>query len=580
MKKRILCAIVSAIMAVGMMTGCGSKETTSNKTVENVSDKSDKTEEKYAERMEAYLDYFQSEEKDYDGVVGAAITLDSDSLPLLWLTYAESKGRVNRIQLCSYENDKVNILAEKKIEGASGCNLYLGVGTAGIQVYYHDEETDGDDATVLIYDSEEQDFKFYDTDYFEDKGYFDSSSYKNEDDIENNYKAMMKDLEAYRIYNNNQLMFWALRAQGKTAYLGIMDRNEIYIDYLKAIGALDDSIERDDISGIVTGVKLTDKYKDNKFVNDILDEHFSKDESGNYSLDLTIHLPDGTETSAEGMVKYYGITEDEVANKEISTGHYNYNESFLIDKNAEAFLRNLIKHPAYSAFEIKILNEKENRTEEDFKSVYGDIVEVKELLKDAADNKDNSVDLTESTESIKREDSTEISKETNNNMPAWKQAYIDYINGLDEQIDAYRLVDINSDSIPEIYYQYNTKTSAKLMYLNHADEVKTLDAIHASSNFGYNSSGIGDSFTRTGVTTELMYKYDSSKDEYIQIFNGSSTDGIDNNGIKQYEVNGVEVPIDEYITAFNQADLNSEFNNFNEESMLTSGDIVSAIQNY
>ena len=334
MKKRILCAIVSAIMAVGMMTGCGSKETTSNKTVENVSDKSDKTEEKYAERMEAYLDYFQSEEKDYDGVVGAAITLDSDSLPLLWLTYAESKGRVNRIQLCSYENDKVNILAEKKIEGASGCNLYLGVGTAGIQVYYHDEETDGDDATVLIYDSEEQDFKFYDTDYFEDKGYFDSSSYKNEDDIENNYKAMMKDLETYRIYNNNQLMFWALRAQGKTAYLGIMDRNEIYIDYLKAIGALDDSIERDDISGIVTGVKLTDKYKDNKFVNDILDEHFSKDESGNYSLDLTIHLPDGTETSAEGMVKYYGITEDEVANKEISTEHYNYNESFLIDKNA------------------------------------------------------------------------------------------------------------------------------------------------------------------------------------------------------------------------------------------------------
>lgn len=580
MKKRILCAIVSAIMAVGMMTGCGSKETTSNKTVENVSDKSDKTEEKYAERMEAYLDYFQSEEKDYDGVVGAAITLDSDSLPLLWLTYAESKGRVNRIQLCSCENDKVNILAEKKIEGASGCNLYLGVGTAGIQVYYHDEETNGDDATVLIYDSEEQDFKFYDTDYFEDKGYFDSSSYKNEDDIENNYKAMMKDLETYRIYNNNQLMFWALRAQGKTAYLGIMDRNEIYIDYLKAIGALDDSIERDDISGIVTGVKLTDKYKDNKFVNDILDEHFSKDESGNYSLDLTIHLPDGTETSAEGMVKYYGITEDEVANKEISTEHYNYNESFLIDKNAEAFLRNLIKHPAYSAFDIKILNEKENRTEEDFKSVYGDIVEVKELLKDAADNKDNSVDLTESTESIKREDSTEISKETNNNMPAWKQAYIDYINGLDEQIDAYRLVDINSDNIPEIYYQYNTKTRAKLMYLNHADEVKTLDAIHASSNFGYNSRGIVDSFTRTGVTTELMYKYDSSKDEYIQIFNGSSTDGIGNNGVKQYKINGVEVPIDEYITAFNQAELNSEFNKFNEESMLTSGDIVFAIQNY
>ena len=94
MKKRILCAIVSAIMAVGMMTGCGSKETTSNKTVENVSDKSDKTEEKYAERMEAYLDYFQSEEKDYDGVVAAAITLDSDSLPLLWLIWRVKKVKI------------------------------------------------------------------------------------------------------------------------------------------------------------------------------------------------------------------------------------------------------------------------------------------------------------------------------------------------------------------------------------------------------------------------------------------------------------------------------------------------------
>lgn len=105
MKKRILCAIMSAVMVVGMMTGCGSKESTSNKTVENVSDK---TEEKYAERMEAYLDYFQSEEKDYDGVVAAAITLDSDSLPLLWLAYMESEESEDiRFQLCTYEKNKM-----------------------------------------------------------------------------------------------------------------------------------------------------------------------------------------------------------------------------------------------------------------------------------------------------------------------------------------------------------------------------------------------------------------------------------------------------------------------------------------
>lgn len=573
MRKKILCAIMSAVMVVGMMTGCGSKETTSNKTVENVSDKSDKIEEKYAERMEAYLDYFQSEEKDYDGMVGAAITLDSDSLPLLWLAYAESKGRLNRIQLCSYENDKVNILAEKKIEGASGCNLYLGVGTAGIQVYYYDEETDGDDATVLIYDSEEQDFKFYDTDYFEDKGYFDSSSYKNEDDIENNYKAMMKDLEVYRIYNNNQLMFWTLQAQGKTAYLGVMDRNEIYSDYLKAIGALDE-IERDDISGIVTGVKLTDKYKDNKFVNDILDEHFSKDESGNYSLDLTIHLPDGTETSAEGMVKYYGITEDEVANKEISTGHYNYNENFLIDKDAEAFLRNLIKHPAYSAFEIKILNEKENRTEEDFKSVYGDIVEVKELLKDAVENKDNSVD---STESIRREDSTEISKETNNTMPAYKQAYIDYFNNSSLDLSEYNYIleDVNSDNIPELFLYNSRINDREFYYVNKNNEVKSIEFtksyIRAENGCVYITGG------SQGYYYDSVSRCNASGD-YESIFEGYSEEDLsgDTVSFKYYIGSNIEVSEDEYerkLSAY------KDMKSFDEEDS-NQGDVISAIQNY
>lgn len=568
MKKRILCAI----MVVGMITGCGSKETTSNKTVENVSDK---TEEKYAERMEAYLDYFQSEEKDYDGVVGAAITLDSDSLPLLWLAYAESEdSMVNRIQLCLYENDKVNILAEKKIEGAKGCNLYLGVGTAGIQVYYPDEENEGEDATVLIYDSEEQDFKFYDTDYFEDKGYFDSSSYKNEDDIENNYKAMMKDLEVYRIYNNNQLMFLTLQAQGKTAYLGVMDRNEIYSDYLKAIGALD------------AGTKLADKYKDNKFVNDILDEHFSKDESGNYSLESTIHLPDGTETGAEGMVKYYGITEDEVANKEISTGHYNYNESFLIDKDAEAFLRNLIKHPAYSAFEIKILNEKENRTEEDFKSVYGDIVDVKELLKDAADNKDNSVD---STESIRREDSTEISKETNNNMPDWKQAYIDYFNNSNLNVLDSKFIDTENKDIHLLACSIdNGSIDGKLFYINKKNEVVEIATYTLNrAVVRYNKYGCISILTTPTVydSSFAVYKYDENSGSYPETYEGFAAldqDSFSKDGDMKYncKINGNECDYESYQIEWNTYETGTgfEFIELSEASVGVS--VIDTIKNY
>lgn len=575
MRKKILCAIMSAVMAVGMMTGCGSKETTSNKTVENVSDKSDKTEEKYAERMEAYLDYFQSEEKEYDGVVAAAITLDSDSLPLLWLAYADSKDRGSdmRFQLCVYENDKVDVMAEKRIEDVYAVGAYLNDGISALYLGF--DNGDGDDPAALIYDSEEQDFRFYDENNFKYEGYNNADEYCE--------KMQSQDImDAYRIMYR-QCQFLTLNYGDETAYFGMMDKNDFYYDLLNSIGALDASVlthEGDNMCGRI----LKNEFKDDKIVSKIFDEHFKKKEGKDYYLTYSdSYLPDGTLATddEEAMCKYFDITKEDFTNSGLALRQTDCSVEFLSNMDAKALMRNLIKHPAYTSFDILLANAKlyeDSNAAANWK--FGDIVEVKELLKDAADNKDNSVDSTESTESIKREDSTEISKETNNNMPAWKQAYIDYINGLDEQIDAYRLVDINSDNIPEIYYQYNTKTSAKLMYLNHADEVKTLDAIHASSNFGYNSRGIVDGFTRTGVTTELMYKYDSSKDEYIQIFHGSYTDGIGNNGVKQYKINGVEVPIDEYITAFNQADLNSEFNNFNEESMLTSGDIVSAIQNY
>lgn len=590
MKKRILCAIVSAIMAVGMMTGCGSKETTSNKTVENVSDKSDKTEEKYAERMEAYLDYFQSEEKDYDGVVAAAITLDSDSLPLLWLAYMESEESEDiRFQLCTYEKNKIEILAEKGIDNVADVAPYIADGITGLHLSIGDDEY-SDNSKALIYNHEDQDFDFYDADYFE------YDNYKN-DDVDEYYKKMQKDIDAYRVMKTPSKIIIA-NTESKTAYLGLKDSYEIYSDMLNNMNALEEITTKGEANAKL-GYRLQEKFTNDKPIRDIFDEYFLKVENKNYddygdyyNIKSSFTLPDGTETDDEGFYKYYDLTYDDYRNLRnavyddepvMSIQELDTFTRFISGKDAEFMMRNLIKDSAYTSFDLMLMLGKLN--EDIYNGMYsdlqfGDIVDAKELLKDAADNKDNSVDSTESTESIKREDSTEISKETNNNMPAWKQAYIDYINGLDEQIDAYRLVDINSDNIPEIYYQYNTKTSAKLMYLNHADEVKTLDAIHASSNFGYNSSGIGDSFTRTGVTTELMYKYDSSKDEYIQIFNGSSTDGIDNNGIKQYEVNGVEVPIGEYITAFNQAGLNSEFNNFNEESMLTSGDIVSAIQNY
>lgn len=417
MKKRILCVIMSMVMVAGVMTGCGSKDTSSKS--ENVSDSgagnksvdsenvSDNLEAQYVERMEAYLEYFQNEEKDYDGVVGTSVVLDTDSLPLLWLAFAESgdRGEDMRFQLCSYDKDKVNVLAEKKINDVYGAYPYLGMETIGMQLEF--DNGDGADPAALIYDSEEQDFKFYDKDYFENADYFNSSNYKNEDDIEDNYQAMMNDLDVYQIFNG-QLKFFTLINNGKVAYLGQLDENDIYFDYLDTLGALDSSVKSDAMGAR----KLSDDFKDNEFVSNIYNKYFS-----NYLLQPTIYLPDGTETDLEGVWKYYDIAEKTIANEDLLTAKDDYSIRFVSDMDAEAVMRRLIKHPAYTAFDVLIAYQKE-LGDSDY-----EVVEVKEIIEDVINNNNNSVDPTESTESTYREDSTEVSQQTNNSDTFEVSAY-------------------------------------------------------------------------------------------------------------------------------------------------------------
>ena len=429
MKKRILCVIMSMVMVAGVMTGCGSKDTSSKS--ENVSDSgsgnksvdsenvSDNLEAQYVERMEAYLEYFQNEEKDYDGVVGTSVVLDTDSLPLLWLAYVDKDKEEVRFQICSYEKDKVEILAEKKITNLDGMYPYIDMGEIGLQLEF--DTGDGADPAALIYDSEEQDFKFYDTDYFENVDYFDNNNYKSEDDIEKNYEAMMNDLDVYRIFNR-QLQFVTLKNQGKTAYIGEMDENDIYFEYLNALGALDYSTvtyENDWISPR----KLSDEYKDNEFVSKIFNEHFSLKSDDRYFLQSTIYLPNGTETDKDGMYKYYGITEEAI-NAGLTFSTTDYFVEFLSDMDAEAVMRSLIKNPVYTAFDLLVAYGKElgdSGHADDLK--FGDIVEAKEIIEDVINNNNNSVDPTESTESTYREDSTEVSQQTNNSDTFEVSAY-------------------------------------------------------------------------------------------------------------------------------------------------------------
>lgn len=584
MKKRILCAIMSAVMVVGMMTGCGSKESTSNKTVENVSDK---TEEKYAERMEAYLDYFQSEEKDYDGVVAAAITLDSDSLPLLWLAYMESEESEDiRFQLCTYEKNKIEILAEKGIDNVADVAPYIADGITGLHLSIGDDEY-SDNSKALIYNHEDQDFDFYDADYFE------YDNYKN-DDVDEYYKKMQKDIDAYRVMKTPSKIIIA-NTESKTAYLGLKDSYEIYSDMLNNMNALEKITTKDEANAEL-GYRLQEKFTNDKPIKDIFDEYFLKVENKNYddygdyyNIKSSFTLPDGTETDDEGFYKYYDLTYDDYRNLRnavyddepvMSIQELDTFTRFISGKDAEFMMRNLIKDSAYTSFDLMLMLGKLN--EDIYNGKYsdlqfGDIVDAKELLKDAADNKDNSVDSTESTESIKREDSTEISKETNNNMPAWKQAYIDYFNNSSLDLSEYNYIleDVNSDNIPELFLYNSRINDREFYYINKNNEVKSIEFtksyIRAENGCVYITGG------------SQGYYYDSvsqcnANGDYESIFDGYNEEDLsgDTVSFRYYIGDATEVSEDEYerkLSAY------KDMKSFGEEDS-NQGDVISAIQNY
>ncbi len=584
MKKRILCAIMSAVMVVGMMTGCGSKESTSNKTVENVSDK---TEEKYAERMEAYLDYFQSEEKDYDGVVAAAITLDSDSLPLLWLAYMESEESEDiRFQLCTYEKNKIEILAEKGMDNVADVAPYIADGVIGLHLSIGDDEY-SDNSKALIYNHEDQDFDFYDADYFE------YDNYKN-DDVDEYYKKMQKDIDAYRVMKTPSKIIIA-NTESKTAYLGLKDSYEIYSDMLNNMNALEKITTKDEANAEL-GYRLQEKFTNDKPIKDIFDEYFLKVENKNYddygdyyNIKSSFTLPDGTETDDEGFYKYYDLTYDDYRNLRnavyddepvMSIQELDTFTRFISGKDAEFMMRNLIKDSAYTSFDLMLMLGKLN--EDIYNGKYsdlqfGDIVDAKELLKDAADNKDNSVDSTESTESIKREDSTEISKETNNNMPAWKQAYIDYFNNSSLDLSEYNYIleDVNSDNIPELFLYNSRINDREFYYINKNNEVKSIEFtksyIRAENGCVYITGG------------SQGYYYDSvsqcnANGDYESIFDGYNEEDLsgDTVSFRYYIGDATEVSEDEYerkLSAY------KDMKSFGEEDS-NQGDVISAIQNY
>lgn len=190
-------------------------------------------------------------------------------------------------------------------------------------------------------------------------------------------------------------------------------------------------------------------------------------------------------------------------------------------------------------------------------------------------NNTSSTDATESTESIKREDSTEISKETNN-MQAWKQAYIDYINNSPLNLSDYKYIleDINSDNIPEIFLYGSSTSEREFYYINKNNEVKNIEFPNgyprADNGYLYIGGGkMGDYYDNVSQC--------NANGDYISIFDGYWEEDLSGDTVSyKYYIGDNEVSEEEYEGKFSSY---QDMKSFGEEDS-NQGDVISAIQNY
>ena len=190
-------------------------------------------------------------------------------------------------------------------------------------------------------------------------------------------------------------------------------------------------------------------------------------------------------------------------------------------------------------------------------------------------NNASSTEATESTESIKREDSTEISKETNN-MQAWKQAYIDYINNSPLNLSDYKYIleDINSDNIPEIFLYGSSTSEREFYYINKNNEVKNIEFPNgyprADNGYLYIGGGkMGDYYDNVSQC--------NANGDYISIVDGYWEEDLSGDTVYyKYYIGDNEVSEEEYEGKFSSY---QDMTSFCEEDS-NQGDVISAIQNY
>lgn len=378
---------MSAALLTGSLTGCdyhnlfGGNNKSIQKQSESTSksSKTDKTMSKellnkeYIKRMKAYLTYFEDEEKNYSGTVAASITLDENSLPLLWLVYSPSDtsfldnydnffsdkydGAV-QFQLCNYEDNAVHLLAEKRISNAYGYILLsLNPDLPAIKISHDEsEEDDFDNYIAYVYDKETDLFTSYDFTDFKYSGknpnsYIDKTE-KNMDVFEfldSSGEDNSKRLYYFTIVNSDESSDDDHRIM---SYIGLSDDSLFYETLLTIVGAIEYYGE------IGLGyTRLAPEYMNNQKILDIVNKYLNykiekKNKSKEYVINSlpNLYLEDGTKIKGSNVSKHFDIKSTDY---NVTVESYSSLFTFLLPAdNAKMLMRYSIKHPQFTAKDI------------------------------------------------------------------------------------------------------------------------------------------------------------------------------------------------------------------------------------
>ncbi len=165
MRKKILCAIMSAVMVVGSLTGCGNDKTKSeikNKTEvsETIGNEQGSSEinayKKFYSRF--YSEHLSDDENIKNADCAAKLVMDGSGNLLLAITDMQSADEEGNVLLdfYLYENKDNEVIQKVKIPNIKAWDDGMGIAIAGNNILVWTEYYDGDDngGTIFVIDGE------------------------------------------------------------------------------------------------------------------------------------------------------------------------------------------------------------------------------------------------------------------------------------------------------------------------------------------------------------------------------------------------------------------------------------------